>query len=206
MKFFSRRSSEPEPSPGPPPDQPTEHGKGRPTPSRREAEALRRQSLRIPSDPKEAKRAAKARAAQERAKQRDALMSGDESALPPRDAGPVKQFVRDFVDGRFAAAELFLPLALVVVAVGFMPWSRWGVVNAQGTISLLWIICTLFIVIDTWFLLMRMNKKLKEQWPDPKDRKGTTFYAVMRVIQIRRLRLPPPRLRRNGQPVVPKRK
>ncbi len=206
MKFFSRRNAAPEPSTEPPPDADATHGKGRPTPSRREAEAQRKQSLRVPADPKEAKRAAKARAARERSEQRAALLAGDEAALPPRDAGPVKRFVRDFVDGRFALAELFLPLALVVVVVGFLPWERWGAANGQGTVTLIYIMCILVIVIDTWFLIMRMNKALKKRWPDPADRKGTTFYAVMRVVQLRRLRLPAPRVRRNGQPVAPKKK
>ena len=35
-------------------------GKGRPTPSRKEAEAARKQSLRLPKDPKAAKKAAAA--------------------------------------------------------------------------------------------------------------------------------------------------
>ncbi len=62
----------------------------------------------------------------------------------------------------------------------------------------------MFILVDTTVLLMRMNREIKKQWPSPADRKGATFYGLMRVLQIRRLRLPPPRLRRGGKPVVPK--
>ena len=68
----------------------------------------------------------------------------------------------------------------------------------------MWMAMTLFIVVDTTVLLLRMNAKLKDQWPSKAERKGATFYALMRVLQLRRLRLPPPRLRRNGQPVAPK--
>lgn len=206
MKFLSRHSSEPAEVPGAASDGSSgaAHGKGRPTPSRKEAEAQRKQTLRVPADPKAAKKAARSRAAEERQANRAALMAGDESALPARDAGPVKKYIRNYVDGRFTAAEMFMPLALVVVVVGFLPWSRWGVTTAQATVSMLWLILSLFIVIDTWFLLMRMNRKLKKQWPDPKDRKGATFYGLTRALQLRRLRLPPPKVRRNGQPVVPK--
>jgi hypothetical protein len=179
-------------------------GKGRPTPSRKEAEAQRKHTLRVSSDPKAAKKEAKARAAQERQATRAALLAGDESALPARDAGPVKRYVRDFIDGRWAAAELFMPLALTVLVLGFLPWQSWGLLNAQGYISMLWLLLTMFIIVDTTVLLMRLSRELKRRWPSAAERKGATFYGLMRVLQIRRLRLPPPRLRRNGKPVAPK--
>jgi hypothetical protein len=202
VKFLSRNAS-PEPVAAAP--EPTAAvGKGHPTPSRKEAEAQRKQTLKVSSDPKAAKKEAKARAAQERQVARAALMAGDESGLPPRDAGPVKRFVRDFIDSRWAAAEMFMPLAVLVLVVGLLPWRSWGLVNAQGYVSMLWLVLTLFILVDTSLLLMRMNRELKKQWPADAERKGATFYGLMRVLQIRRLRLPPPRVRRGGKPVLPK--
>ena len=56
----------------------TGSGKGRPTPSRKEAEAARKQSLRVPKDPKAAKKAARERDREARSQQRAALMAGDE--------------------------------------------------------------------------------------------------------------------------------
>ena len=202
MKFLSRKA--PSDPPVAEPEPTTTVGKGHPTPTRKEAEAQRKQTLKVSSDPKAAKRAAKERAAQERAASRAALLAGDESALPPRDAGAVKRYVRDYIDSRWAAAELFMPLALLVLVVGFLPWRSWGLVNAQGYVSMLWLVLTLFILVDTTVLLMRMGRELKKQWPADADRKGATFYGLMRVLQIRRLRLPPPRLRRGGRPVTPK--
>jgi hypothetical protein len=205
VKFLSRSTSAEPPAPSTVEPEPTSTtGKGRPTPSRKEAEAQRKQTLKVSSDPKAAKKEAKARAAQERQASRAALLAGDESALPARDAGPVKRYVRDFIDGRWAAAELFMPLALTVLVVGFLPWRSWGLVNAQGYISMLWLLLTMFIIVDTTVLMMRMNREVKKQWPSAVDRKGASFYGLMRVLQIRRLRLPPPRLRRNGKPVTPK--
>ncbi len=202
MKFLSRTS----PAPAPAADaQPASTvGKGHPTPSRKEAQAQRKQTLKVSADPKAAKKEAKARAAQERQASRAALLAGDESSLPARDAGPVKRFVRDFIDSRWAAAELFMPLALLVLVVGLLPWRSWGLDNAQGYVSMLWLMLTLFILVDTTLLMMRLGRELKKQWPADAERKGATFYGLMRVLQIRRLRLPPPRLRRGGKPVVPK--
>ncbi len=142
-------------------------GKGRPTPSRKEAEAQRKQTLKVPSDPKEAKKAAKARAAEERAAARAALLAGDESGLPARDAGEVKRFVRDYVDGRWAAAELFLPLALVVLVMGFLPLP-----DAQRIVSSLWLVLILVMIVDTTMLMWRLDRELSRRWPDKADRKG----------------------------------
>lgn len=171
-------------------------GKGRPTPTRKEAEAARKNTLKVPSDPKEARKAAKSRAAAERSVAREALVSGDEKHLPARDAGPVKAFVRDFVDSRWCAAELFLPTAVVVLVIGFIRQPQ-----IQLYVSYAWMIVTLFIVTDTALLVSRLRRQLKERWPNEADRKGATLYALMRVLQIRRLRLPPPRYRAGGKPV-----
>ena len=59
-------------------------------------------------------------------------------------------------------------------------------------------------MVDTTLLMFRLNRELKKQWPTAAERKGATFYAVMRVLQLRRLRLPPPRVRAGGRPVKPK--
>ena len=55
-------------------------------------------------------------------------------------------------------------------------------------------------------LLIRLSSLLKKQFPDPADRKGAMFYGGMRALQIRRLRLPPPKVRPGGRPVEPKAK
>lgn len=174
-------------------------GKGRPTPTRREAEAQRKQALRIPSDPKEAKRAARMRAAQEREAARVARASGDERGLPARDAGPVRGFVRDFVDGRWTGGEFLLPLAIMVLLGGIIPSPE-----VQAWLSIFWMFMTLSIMADTTILLFRLERALQARWPDKADRKGASLYGLMRVIQLRRMRVPPPRVRRNGSPVVPK--
>jgi hypothetical protein len=202
VKFLSRSTPEVPAAPETPPapESPTS-GKGRPTPKRKDAQAQRKQSLKVPSDPKAAKKAAKARAAQEREVTRAALLSGDERHLPARDQGPVRGYVRDYVDGRWASAELFLPLALVVLVVGFLP-----IANIQGYVSAAWMFLTLFLVMDTTLLMVRLNGQLKARWPDQAERKGAIFYAVMRVLQLRKLRLPAPRVRPGGKPVKPKKK
>lgn len=199
VSFLSRKQHVEADAPPQPQVPVTPTGKGRPTPSRKEAEAQRKKTLKVPTDPKEAKKAAKARAAEERAAARAALLAGDESGLPARDAGEVKRFVRDYIDGRWAAAEMFLPLALIVLVLGFLRLP-----DIQRIVSSVWLVLILVMIVDTTLLMWRMDRELTRRWPERADRKGAVFYGLMRVLQLRRLRLPPPRIRPGGRPVKPK--
>lgn len=176
-------------------------GKGRPTPTRKEAEEARKQALKGPSDPKARRKLERERMRQERNAAREALVSGDERALPPRDAGPVRRFVRDYVDSRWTLGEFFIPIAVVVLIVGLFRNPQ-----LQMIVSYVWFIMLLLLVADMTILLLRLRKQLAAAFPNPADRKGTMFYAGMRALQIRRLRLPPPKVKAGGKPVEPKKK
>ena len=71
-------------------------GKGRPTPKRRDAQK-RRQAV-VPKDRKEAAKLWRERVREQRMQQRQALLTGDERHLPPRDQGPAKRLARDIED------------------------------------------------------------------------------------------------------------
>lgn len=181
------------------PVDPAQAGKGRPTPTRREAEAARRQALKGPTDPKARRKLEREHARQERLAAREALMAGDERALPPRDAGPVRRYVRDHIDGRRTLAEFFIPVAVVVLVVGLFRNPQ-----IQSIVSLTWFLMLALLVVDMTVLLVRLSGKLKKEFPEPSERKGALFYAAMRALQIRRLRLPPPKVKPGGRPVEPK--
>jgi hypothetical protein len=174
-------------------------GKGRPTPSRKEAEAARKQALRVPKDPKAARRAARERDRQARNQQRAALMAGDERALPARDQGPVKRYVRDFVDSRFTIAEFFIFIALAVLVLGFIPNPV-----VQFGVSISWMALIAVVAFDEIFLLLRLNSGLRKHFPEKSERKGALWYAGLRTLQLRRFRLPPPRVRRGETPEDPR--
>ena len=89
-------------------------------------------------------------------------MAGDESGLPARDAGPVKRFVRDYVDGRRAAGGVLHAAGCGGAGRRLAALRSWGLVNAQGYVSMLWLVLTLFILVDTTVLLMRMNRRAEE--------------------------------------------
>ncbi len=168
-------------------------GKGHPTPKRRDAEAARKQSLKIPSDPKAARKAMRERDRHARAEQREAMMRGEESALPARDRGPVRRFVRDWVDGRRLISEYFLPLVLVILVLTLLPNP-----TLRYFASLSWYAIMLLMILTLVFVGFRLKRALVEKWPEKSDRKGAVFYGVMRSMQIRRLRVPVPLVKPGG--------
>lgn len=173
--------------------------KGRPTPSRRESEAARKQQIKIPKDPKAAKKAARERQRSERSRSRAAMMSGDERYLPARDQGPARSFTRDFVDARFTMAEFFIFIAVGVLLLGFI-----RVQVIQSAVSIAFFAFTALIAVDSAVLLIQLNRRAKALFPTPAERKGITLYAALRTLQLRRLRLPPVRVKRGGAPIPPK--
>ena len=175
--------------------------KGRPTPTRREAEAARKAALKIPKDPRAARKAARERDRKARMEARAGLSTGDERYLPARDRGPVRAFTRDFVDSRFTVAEYFIFIALAVLVLGFIPHPA-----VQLVVSVLWFVLIAVIGVDSSYLLWRLGRQLSERFPDPAERKGARFYALLRSLQLRRLRLPPPRVKRGGAPAEPRRR
>jgi hypothetical protein len=164
-------------------------GKGRPTPKRREVERGRRRAVTAPKTRKEAYRASRERQREDRVRSMKALKTGDESALPPRDRGPVRRYVRDVVDARRSVAEFFLPLALVILVLSFSGIERLKVLG-----STLWLALVVLIVVDSVVLSFRLRRGLHRSFPDQSTR-GALPYALMRSMQIRRFRLPPPRLK-----------
>lgn len=176
-------------------------GKGHPTPKRRDAEAARKTALKIPSDPKAAKKAMRDRDRIERAQQREAMMRGDERALPARDQGLVRAFVRQWVDSRRLISEFFLPIVLVILVLTLIPNQQLRLVA-----SLTWyLIMVLMIGVLAW-IGWRLRRDLVAKFPEKSDRKGAIFYGIMRAMQIRRLRVPLPQIKAGGEPVKPKNK
>ncbi|NBM15018.1 DUF3043 domain-containing protein [Streptomyces sp. GC420] len=168
--------------------------KGRPTPKRSEAQGQRRAMATAPANRKEAaKRAREARRA-DLARQREALASGDERYLPVRDKGPVRRFVRDFVDSRFCIAEFFLPLAVVILVLSMLQNS-----SVQNIALLLWLGVIIMIVVDSIGIGIRLRKQLGERFPN-EPKRGAVAYGLMRTLQMRRLRLPKPQVKRGERP------
>ncbi len=168
--------------------------KGRPTPKRSVAQSQRRSVANTSMTRKEAakRQREERRAALER--QRQALATGDERYLPARDKGPVRRFARDFVDSRFNIAEYFLPMAVIILVLSVI-----RVPAIQNAALLLWLVIIVMIVLDSFVTGFRLKKRLAERFPD-EHRRGAVPYALMRSLQMRRLRLPKPQVKRGERP------
>ena len=165
---------------------PIQLGKGRPTPSRKEAEAAARARAKAALDPKLTRKQAREQRFEAGRAAREGIKNGDERYLRPRDQGPVRRFVRDFVDARLSMAELALPGFLI----SFFLSATGAAVAGSGLLNAL----LLVIVVDCILLRFRLRRELKRRFPDG-DLKGTTFYAIVRAMQIRWLRLPKPQVK-----------
>jgi hypothetical protein len=166
-----------------------EAGKGRPTPKRSEAEARRRQPItgsRTAAAPRT--REEKARARTDRATKYDAMKRGEAWALNPRDRGPARALARDYVDSKRRISEYYMYVLVILLAGIFL---RNTVLPAL--ISPLVLVLVVVILIDSQLIRRSLNKLVAERLPGESTR-GLTMYAVMRALQIRRFRVPAPRV------------
>ena len=162
-----------------------EGGKGRPTPSRREAEAAARARAKGPTDKKERARLDRRQRAEATAKVREGMRTGDERLLPQRDKGPVRRFVRDFVDARLCIAELMLPILVVTILTqSLSPSLSSGILSAT----------VLLVALDTALLVFKLRRELRRRFTDDNTR-GAVSYAVLRSTQFRKLRMPKPQVK-----------
>jgi hypothetical protein len=178
-------------------------GKGRPTPRRREAEQRNRHpvvgSPRLsPNATKEERKAARTARrealAVERAKSREAMITGDEKHLPPQHRGPARRWARDYVDSRWNLGELLLPIALVVLLMGLIP--RLNVVSFF-LVPVLYLYA-LVVVVNGYFMAKRINRIAIERFGE--SARGVGRYAAMRSAQVRRFRMPKPMVKRGQSP------
>src|SRR6266508_5853131 len=102
---FRRTKAEQAPAQDTPKDDPKQGGKGRPTPTRKEAEAARKAAYRKPRNRREATQLQRERSRAERVRVHEAMKSGDDRYLPAPDKGQVRRLARDYVDARRSVME-----------------------------------------------------------------------------------------------------
>ncbi len=171
---------------------PSAAGKGHPTPKRSEA-APRRQPFTAPGNRKEASRQARARQRAERARRAEGLRRGDERYLPAKDAGPVRALARDYVDSRRMLSEYYLYLVAVLFVLLILPFTA-----AKLIVYPLVLTALLTVVLEGVITARRVRKIAEQRFPGERT-KGVAFYAIVRSAQIRKLRLPPPRVKRGDK-------
>ena len=162
--------------------------KGRPTPKRSEAER-RRRPYTAPKDRKEASRASRDRQRTDRTRRMEAVRRGEEWALPARDRGPVKALARDYVDSKRRISEYYMYGLLVLLVLLFI---RAPIVQ---TIVPLLVLGAVLIMAVEGILIGRKVKRIAAERAPGQSTRGLALYSAMRALQIRRLRVPKPRVK-----------
>ena len=169
-------------------------GKGHATPTRKEKEAARKRPL-VANDRTERRRREREAATAERERARVGMANGEEKYLGPRDKGPQRRYVRDYVDARFSVGELMIPFLGVVIVLTFISEPIFVTI---GTFALWGFL--LILVIDCVILGFILNRKLSAKFGDGKVERGFRWYAAMRAVQLRPMRLPKPQAKRGQYP------
>ena len=154
-------------------------GKGTPTPSRAAQEAAKQ---------------ARAKQTEARERARVGMAMGDDKYLPARDRGPQKKFVRDYVDARFSIGEILIPVMFLVIVLTLIPSYE---VQTIGIFALWGFF--LVSVIDVIILGTILTRKINAKFGAGKAEK-VRWYAAMRALQLRPLRLPKPQVKRGQYP------
>ncbi|MFC7594237.1 DUF3043 domain-containing protein [Terrabacter sp. GCM10028922] len=166
--------------------------KNRPTPKRRDQEALNKRPL-IVTDRKAASKQDKTARREAMAKQRAGMLVGDEKYLPVRDKGPRRRFIRDSVDARWNIGEFMLPIMLIVLLLSF--------VRTSWALLLVFVLVYGLILVaigDAVLMWRRTRRKVEAKFGHAE--KGDAWYAIMRAFQMRRTRMPKPQVGRGEHP------
>jgi hypothetical protein len=163
--------------------------KGAPTPKRNAAQANRRQPYQAPSDRKAASKQSRDRNRVDRIRRTDAYQRGEQWAMPQKDQGPVRALARDIVDARRGIGEYYMILVIVAVAALLvLPDSL------KFIADLLVLVLIVVIAVEGWFVGRKVKRLAAERLPGQSTR-GVVTYAMYRGINLRRLRMPRPRVK-----------
>jgi hypothetical protein len=166
--------------------------KGRATPTRKEQEAARKRPL-VPSDRRLAAKQSRGQVQAQRERARVGMANGEEKYLPQRDKGPQKRYVRDYIDARWSLGEVLLPLlVLTILSYFFEAIAPYVLIAVWGVIAIL--------IVEGIVVGVILRRKLAAKFGEGKVERGVRWYAFMRMIQMRVLRLPKPQVKRGQYP------
>lgn len=174
-------------------------GKGRATPSRAEQEAARRRPL--VANTKEAKAAARAELNERRSRAQAGLAAGEEKYLPARDKGPQRRWVRDYVDAGWHPAEFVMGVMVLVILVSLLPANL--AIGGFAIAGWAYLVMMAYLVVAIGgmiFLGFRVKRKIAARFGQERMERGLGWYAAMRSLQMRFMRLPKAQVKRGQYP------
>jgi hypothetical protein len=110
----------------------------------------------------------------------------------PRDRGPERALTRDVVDSRRTVGTFFFGGALLVL----LGSNRAMPPAVQVASNLLWAALAIGVVLDSILISRKIKRLVRERFPKSTERMGSLyFYAIMRSLTFRRMRMPSPRVK-----------
>jgi hypothetical protein len=151
-----------------------------PTPTRKQAEAARRERLNPTLSP-----------AEQRKRDRESKAKSREEQWSKVDEDPGRVLLRDFIDSRKGMAQWWMPVIIsgLAIALIVMYAVRDAAVWATAVPYLALAVMAVHIVI----LWRQFRVLLAERLPNTPKR-GLLIYLVNRIISLRRFRMPLPRV------------
>lgn len=113
--------------------------------------------------------------------------------ISARENVPEKALMRDYVDARFSLGELLLP-SLAVILVTSLLSSRFPQVTVILTLGVY--LFLLLVLFDATVVMWRGFKKVLAARLPQASTRGLLLYGMNRCIQLRRFRMPAPRIKR----------
>jgi hypothetical protein len=162
---------------------PSKRDLGQATPKRKQGG---RKAEPPPANRREATKRMRAQQRDSRAEARAGMMAGEEKYLAPRDKGPERALVRDIVDARRNLASYFLFVMLFVLLTSFM-----RVPALVLYANMFFYVYVIGVVVDSFLLTRRIKRVMPGRFPKAtRPPRSHYFYAIMRSLNIRRLRMP----------------
>jgi hypothetical protein len=169
-------------------------GKGHPTPTRKEREAANQRPL-VSGDRRAGNKVARAKMAEARDRARVGMANGEEKYLQARDKGPQRRYIRDYIDARFSVGEIMIPILFLIIILSFIDSAVFQV----ASVFALWGFF-LIAVADCLVVGFAVNRKLTAKFGGDRLQRGNRWYAAMRAMQMRVMRLPKPQVKRGQYP------
>jgi hypothetical protein len=116
------------------------------------------------------------------------MKRGEDWALNPRDRGPERKLVRDFIDSKRRISEYYM-YALIVLLVALFTRNK----SLNTYISPLVLVLIVLVAIDGLLIRRSIQRLIAQRLPGSSTR-GLTIYGLMRALQIRRFRVPAPQV------------
>ena len=173
-------------------------GKGKPTPKRKDQEAAHQRAL-VPT-PRRAPRRRESSQGRSAPRSSRRMLHGDERNMPAEHRGPERRFMRDFIDARTGLGEYLMPASIMFVVVfavlQHQPQRR--AADHLGVLRLVFVGDRRDVLGDAQPCASCMAEKF---WRRRRCRAVGASTRPRRMLNLRRLRVPRPMVKRGEYPV-----